>query len=69
MVLAVLLVAELVAGECENLQATRPETLRQLIELMVVPGRRASERCNVDNQANLPAVFLHLRFLSIQSVC
>jgi len=61
-------VPELVAGESENLEAARPEPLRQLVELVVVSGRRASEGRHVDDHARFPAVFGQLQLLPSQSL-
>lgn len=52
-ILAILLMSELIARETEHHQATRPQTLLQIIHFGVVPGRGASEGRDILNEQHL----------------
>lgn len=45
--------SKLVARETEHHQATRPQTLLQIVHLGVVPSRGASERRDILNEQHL----------------
>lgn len=47
------LMSELIARETEHHQATGPEASLQIVHLGVVPGRCASERCDIFNKQHL----------------